>query len=232
MPLPSISLEPLEAETFAPFGTVTQAPRPLTSSPLINGVSPVSANQGTAQKYSSVAPLTNQYGSSSSPSTARSILSMFVCHPRRLTTEAETASRGGLAGTTILQQGVLERHPYTTQTFSPLALDRDHGGRAFVVMVAPTDKHNPQGDGVGPGTMRSGPPDVRRARAFLGSGDQAVTYGAGTWHAPMAVVGSAPVSFLVAQYVNGVAEDDCQEWHAAQGEELRVDVGGLAKAKL
>jgi ureidoglycolate lyase len=51
-----------------------------------------------------------------------------------------------------------------------------------------------------------------------------VTYGPGTWHAPMMVLpplekevedghtgGTGTIDFLVTQFANGVAEEDCQE---------------------
>lgn len=38
-----------------------------------------------------------------------------------------------------------------------------------------------------------------------------MTYSAGTWHAPMVVVGEQRVDFVVTQFANGVADEDCQE---------------------
>ena len=92
----------------------------------------------------------------------------------------------------------MERHPYTTQTFTPLGLSPDDTETSYLVVVAPTD----------PATDL---PDVAHIKAFMARGSQAVTYGVGTWHAPMIVVGKDDVSFVVTQFVNGVAEDDCQE---------------------
>lgn len=76
----------------------------------------------------------------------------------------------------------------------------------------------------------------------MANGSQAVTYGPGTWHAPMVVLGQEAVDFVVVQYANGVALDDCQEVEltSRNGEEgLRVvleegDFGGrrTEKAKL
>lgn len=68
------------------------------------------------------------------------------------------------------------------------------------------------------------PPDLTRLHAFIGRGDQAVTYGVGTWHAPMVVVGRRRVDFVVVQFVNGTA-DDCEEVEV--GEEVTVDLSGL-----
>ena len=56
-----------------------------------------------------------------------------------------------------------------------------------------------------------GPPDLSNLRAFIADGAQAVTYGVGTWHAPMVVIGKKRVDFVVVQFANGVPEDDCQE---------------------
>ena len=51
-----------------------------------------------------------------------------------------------------------------------------------------------------------------------------MTYGAGTWHAPMVVLGDRRVDFVVTQFVNGVPEDDCQE---VLVENVSVDLSGL-----
>ena len=116
-------------------------------------------------------------------------MAMFVCKPRALTTGN-------------LEIKVLERHPYTTQTFLPLGLSSDDKRTAFLVIVAPT-LPNSQGGFDGP--------DVASAEAFAASGSQGVTYGVGTWHAPMIVVGEQEIDFAVLQYVNGVGQDDCEE---------------------
>lgn len=72
-------------------------------------------------------------------------------------------------------------------------------------------------------------PDLNNIQAFIARGDQAVTYNAGTWHAPMVVLGEKPIDFVVVQYANGVANDDCQEVEITAsdgGEGLAVDVEG------
>jgi len=53
-----------------------------------------------------------------------------------------------------------------------------------------------------------------------------VTYGAGTWHAPMVVLGNKPVDFVVVQFKNGVEVEDCQivEWKAEKREEVLVAI--------
>lgn len=67
-----------------------------------------------------------------------------------------------------------------------------------------------------------GLPDLANLRAFLAHGGQALTYGVGTWHAPMAVVGAVPIDFVVVQFCNGVAEEDC--------EEIEIDGDGMSVA--
>lgn len=51
-----------------------------------------------------------------------------------------------------------------------------------------------------------------------------VTYGVGTWHAPMVVVGEGRVDFVVTQWVNGREEDDCQEVEIPEGVVVVVDL--------
>lgn len=81
-----------------------------------------------------------------------------------------------------------------------------------------------------------GPPDLCNLKAFVAHGAQAVTYGAGTWHAPMVVLGTKRIDFVVVQFANGVPEDDCQEV-GLEGQGVGVVVergrnGGGEKAKL
>ena len=55
-----------------------------------------------------------------------------------------------------------------------------------------------------------------------------VTYGVGTWHAPMVVVGGR-ADFVVVQHMSGREDEDCQEVDV-QG--LEVVVEGAERAKL
>ena len=84
-------------------------------------------------------------------------------------------------------------------------------------------------------------PNLANIKAFIARGDQAVTYGPGTWHAPMVVLGEQAVDFVVVQYANGVPLEDCQEveLESADGEGWGVVVedgllasGGGVRAKL
>ena len=70
---------------------------------------------------------------------------------------------------------------------------------------------------------------MENIKAFVANGRQAVTYGAGTWHAPMIVVGKKRVDFVVVQHINGVSEDDCQEVEIVGDVRVVLDEGGSAR---
>jgi ureidoglycolate lyase len=221
-----VTATPLERSAFAQFGDVIENPNPelhpsafsasASASASVPASAParalfdaVSANQGTAIKYQNVTRMVNLYGDAPSGRSGAAVTSMFVCAARAL----------GPDGTFPVR--ILERHPYTTQTFTPLG----QAGR-YLVIVAPSlppgladaglpvpseDSDATQSAGVSlPGR---GVPDVRRLRAFVATAGQAVTYGAGTWHAPMVALGKpgATVDFVVVQFANGVGIEDCQE---------------------
>jgi ureidoglycolate lyase len=67
-------------------------------------------------------------------------------------------------------------------------------------------------------------PDLCRIRTFVATATQAVTYGAGTWHAPMVALGDKgtdAMDFVVVQFANGVTFEDCQEVYLEGGSESR-----------
>ncbi|KAL4977772.1 ureidoglycolate hydrolase [Aspergillus desertorum] len=235
----SVTPEPLTRDAFAPFGSaiipplprsVTTAPSPLSSHPKHPLVAtPVAANQLSALKYSPISPLLNNYPSrcpSKQPSEAR--MSMFSCFPRtlRIATGTGKDKAGNEKERVVFDVGILERHPYTTQTFSPLGLGSDDKTTYYLVIVAPTLQGETATARTETGEHVSicDPPDLNKLRAFVATGELAVTYGAGTWHAPMVVVGERRVDFVVTQFVNGVAEEDCQE--VCFGEGIVVDLSG------
>ncbi|KAL4957819.1 ureidoglycolate hydrolase [Aspergillus filifer] len=235
-PTLTLNPEPLTRESFAPFGTAiipplprttTNPPTPLNTHPKNKSVpEPVSANQGSALKYSPISPLTDYYSKwncpSGKPSEAR--MSMFSCFPRQL------RNIGGESGKRVFDVGILERHPFTTQTFAPLGLSHD-SETFYLVIVAPslTGTTQPAELDSGETVTISNPPDLSKIRAFVARGDQAVTYGAGTWHAPMVVLGSQRVDFVVSQFVNGVGDEDVQEVRFPEG--VNVEVGGREKGR-
>ena len=65
-----------------------------------------------------------------------------------------------------------------------------------------------------------------------------MTYGAGTWHAPMIVIGDRPIDFVVVQFANEVGIEDCQEVAlkpnklAKEGVVVMVDTNGAGKVQV
>jgi ureidoglycolate lyase len=244
-----IKLEHLNRASFSPFGTVIQNPAHNTSDPNPSSsgskkqpqLKVTQANQGSALKYIDISHLTNHYGSARSKKPARAVMNMFVCKPRTLRSRRAgrenivTDQVTGVEVEKVFDVEILERHPYTPQTFVPVGLARDDVKTKYLVVVAPTLPMPASGDGmiskarkvlstwasspsqesgidpVVPKPKGPGLPDLRNLRAFLADGSQAVTYGPGTWHAPMVVIGEKPIEFVVIQYANAVADEDCQE---------------------
>ncbi|KAI0538136.1 ureidoglycolate hydrolase [Xylaria digitata] len=212
----AIPAVPLTRDAFTPFGDVIANPRPASrpsnTAPevIARGELPcgaISANQGTAIQYKGIASMRDLYSSAPSQKAGSARMTMFVCGARTL-----VPADGGEANS--IQVKVLERHPFTSQTFIPLTAD---GTKRYLVIVAPTldptgeDEELPAPGETGlPGR---GLPDVQRLSAFIASGEQAVTYSAGTWHAPMVALGppDSTIDFVVVQFANDVPVEDCQE---------------------
>ena len=210
----------LTQTAFAPFGIVIENTlgHDVDSMPTNRPASKsrfVAANQGTALKASNVSPWVDKYGQSKSGEQGQPLISMFSCFPRLLSQEAGQESR-------IFPVGILERHPYTTQTFVPMGLSPTDTSTNYLIIVAPTMPST----GAFPDR---GPPDLSNLKAFVAHGRQAVTYGAATWHAPMVVTGDKRIDFVVVQSTNGIPEDDCQETKV-QGEGLAVAVDDVARS--
>ncbi|CCX29551.1 ureidoglycolate hydrolase [Pyronema domesticum] len=178
--LPVLSIAPLTPEAFAPFGTVVITPQ----------TGGITVNQGSATKHPRISPLHHSYPASSPPATTN--MNLFQCRPRSLP----------LSG--IFNCQILERHPYTTQTFIPMAA----GEEGYIVIVAPT------------GT--DGWPVLGNMKAFKAEKEMAVTYGKGTWHAPMVVL-EKETKFVVVNGENGVGREDCEEVTIG-GEGVKVKV--------
>lgn len=192
----------------------------------------------------------------------KAVMNMFVCAPRSLIPRSQDKEREE----GCFEVEILERHPFTTQTFIPLGLSGKEGERtSYLVIVAPSLEPSGEDEGLPVPTSTSefgrypgrGLPDLKGVQAFLANGSQAVTYGAGTWydlkisrfpycmrkegranshfhrHAPMVVIGEKPIDFVVVQFANGVAIEDCQEvkFKKENGGGLLVTIPG-PKAKL
>lgn len=211
---------PLIREAFAPFGDVIDNPRPqlhpsaaaraeLTNPLPYDGIV---ANQGTAIKYQHVTRMVNLYDQAPSGRPGDAVANMFVCAARTLIPAPGSSER-------VFPVVVLERHPYTNQTFIPLTAD---SRKRYLVIVAPTLPPSPADQKLpvptkplagGPQLPGRGLPDITQLRAFIATSEQAVTYGTGTWHSPMVALGPAgtALDFVVIQFANNVAIEDCQE---------------------
>ncbi|KAF3004820.1 Ureidoglycolate lyase [Curvularia kusanoi] len=306
MPCPSIRIpmELLTPTAFAQFGTVIENPATSPSSKLAipHRVAPpahVVANQGSATKYLDVTHMSNLYSLAPSKKPAKAVMNMFVCQPRQLRSNEASESipsswgdldldededeSSGEFDRQLLDVTILERHPFTTQTFIPMGLAAQDRHTQYLVIVAPTlpasasRRHTgrpppyptplparkkswtdvfararpapyatesappaPQFEKLHPSARPKGPglPDLKNLRAFVARGDQAVTYGAGTWHAPMIVIGDRPIDFVVVQFANEVGIEDCQEVVLKPGEAARegvvvmVDSDGAGKVQV
>ena len=74
-------------------------------------------------------------------------------------------------------------------------------------------------------------PDLHNMRAFVAGPGVGVTYGTGTWHAPMVVVGSGRIDFIVSQWMSGRREEDCQEVELGEGISVVVDDAGSGQSR-
>jgi ureidoglycolate lyase len=223
-----VTARPLSREAFAAFGDVIQNPQPKITPSSAAVILPsqllpydgVTANQGSAIKYQHVSRPVNLYDQAPSRVPGKGIMSLFVCGARKLEQDAQLSAGQGdrrrRRGDCFVVE-ILERHPFTTQTFIPLTADQ---AASFLVIVAPSlppsraDEALPVPKaGVGTSLPGRGLPDLRRLQAFTATAGQAVTYGAGTWHAPMVALGApgTAIDFVVIQSANGVGIEDCQE---------------------
>lgn len=225
--------EPLTPSTFSPFGTVITPPLPAAQTTVPNSrclplplypshqPEPVLVNQSTALKYSPLSPLINRYPDAPSHGEGRPLMSMFSCFPRKLNDDGD------------FEVTILERHPFTTQTFAPIGLSKLETDTCFLVIVAPS-LPDPLSRATPPESevQIQRPPDLFNLKAFWACGGQAVTYGVGTWHAPMVVLGRQRVDFVVTQFVSGVAEEDCQEVRIKKGITVHCGAAGRLGPKL
>ena len=165
-------------------------------------------------------------------------MSLFACFSRELRAAGASSPTTG-----FFDVRILERHPYTTQTFIPFNSTDGHHDQTeplYLVIVAPSLKNQtttatlPNTSTGKPETVTiADPPDLSSVKAFVAHHGQAVTYGAGTWHAPMVVLGQRRLDFLVVQFANGVGDEDVQEVEFGEGIEVQVEgAGGLSTARL
>lgn len=189
--IPVVKATPLTPEAFAEYGGVISAREQLKTMKVL------SANYGTAKKLFKVSPVVNNFDKCPSGVASTPNFNMFQCSPPNHLLKYNV---NGKKGVTQYHSTVLERHPFSTQTFLPMG--RDRNATAYLVIVAKN-----RADGL---------PDVNTVQAFVCRGDQAVTYGAGTWHAPMVALGDT-CDFGVFINENGQGDEDCQETYFKPG---------------
>ncbi|MCJ1373267.1 Ureidoglycolate lyase [Loxospora ochrophaea] len=206
------SVQPLSQAAFKPFGYVIETQSIRTSEQEWQTVTTdsqaVMANQGTALKHRNVSPLVSKYDTAPTQFRAEPVMSMFVCLPQKLNPVYHKKDQEAVVGSDknnlvgLFDLKIMERHPYTTQTFVPFGLHAQDSCTRYLVVVAPTSYSTEK---------KAEVPDTGGIRAYIAHGSQAVTYEVGTWHAPMIVIGRQPINFIVTQFTNNVAEDDCEE---------------------
>ena len=203
-------------ETFEPFGAIVAIRIPpnlqsidaITSSavpdPKITDTYKL-ANGDTALKSRVPWTLTNGRQDPPSGIPPWPVINTFTCFPQAIQPHSPVAS--------IFRVCTLERHPYTSQTFVPMTSPAANADTKYLVIVAP----NSVTEGSGEDTR----PAVGEAKALVLDRAQAVSYGAGTWHSPMVVLGPERIDFAVMQQINNVEEEDCQTV-TIEGEGLQI----------
>ncbi|WPK24364.1 hypothetical protein PUMCH_001635 [Australozyma saopauloensis] len=202
--LPEVRAQNLTPEAFAPYGGIISADHQ------IKNAESSSANYGTATKIHRVAPVENHFSKCKSGAPATPRWNIFRCSAPKHLINVKSGK------TKTYTAKVLERHPYSTQTFIPMGQAREKD--SYVVIVAQTDYSSDQ-------LL----PDPTTLKAFICKGNQSITYGAGTWHAPMVVVDEQipHIDFAVFIHENGVAEEDCQECYFEPGYSVAYEVNEL-----
>lgn len=165
-----IAAQPLTISSFSRFGSIVSPDE------AVAGLDERArtANQGTAIKLLKVSTVENDF-----KEVREANWNLFRCFPaphlrRHFLCGARSQNGNESNLETVLHSiKVLEKHPFSSQTFLPMGRDREDV--SYLVVVALADE--------------SGEPDLSTLEAFTCKGTQAVTYGAGVWHAPMIVLG-------------------------------------------
>ncbi|GJC89105.1 ureidoglycolate lyase [Colletotrichum liriopes] len=208
-----VPAEPLTRSSFARFGDVIENPHPdvLPSASLPPSVSAsfsaVPANQGSAIKYQNVSTPLDLYSQAPSGA-AKPIVSIFSCAARAL----EPANPVAAPPISTLLPYTYAGPPGEAGSAIPRHRRPDPPEPSAQTDFLPAPTTGGKGRGL---------PDLKGLKAFVAYPGQAVTYGAGTWHAPMVALGpqGTAIDFVVTQFASGVGVEDCQEVEfAAAGE--------------
>lgn len=165
-----IKCELLSNNSFQPYGSIVSPDEEVEK---LDKES-CNANQGTAIKLSQVSDIT-RYGNIKPETTPN--LNLFRCFPRPHLKRSFLEDKLDELQHTV---HVLEKHPFSSQTFLPMG--RAGNELAYLIVVALPKRGETDKDILNE-------PDFSTLRAFICKGNQAVTYGQGVWHAPMIVVG-------------------------------------------
>lgn len=185
--------EPLTISSFAPFGSIISPNEEVSKL----DDSAKNANQGTAIKLLQVSKIENNLPFQNAPN-----WNFFRCFPQSHLKRSFQDSQVGCASMINHPILVLEKHPHSSQTFLPMG--RFEAEISYLVVVALEQQNMAK-------------PDLSTLKAFTCKGNQAVTYGAGIWHAPMIVLGKSDYldfGVLIYEVLDpNFPEEDCVEEH-------------------
>lgn len=119
---PVIVTKPLTPKSFADFGDIISADHQ------IGLKEQSSANYGTAIKVHKVSKINNNSSKANSGVKAQANWNIFRCSPPLHLFQKNSN------GETVYLSKVLERHPYSTQTFLPMGVDKEKD--AYIVICA------------------------------------------------------------------------------------------------
>ncbi|KAG9290679.1 hypothetical protein G9A89_011642 [Geosiphon pyriformis] len=210
LPVSDISLykliaEPLTNHAYAAYGQIISSfieanlysPNSVS---ITNGIKVTPANQGTARKFNHVARLINFRQNISTDKEGRLLaraepnLSIFRCRP---------------ATKLPIEVKLLERHPYSSQSFIPMGEENFRGYLVIVCLNGNDDK-----------------PNLSTLRAFVASRTQGINYNPGVWHHPMIPL-EETTNFACFTYESGVSLEDCEEITLDDMNSITVEVPGF-----
>lgn len=158
-------------------------------SPKLQNANTKKGNAGTSTKTPDIAPVVDLYAQAPSGKPSRLVMSASRNTGREV---KQSQSRRSI------EVPMLEKHPFTSQQFIPMG---GTSSGSYVVVVADS--------------LEDGRIDAQSIRAFLVRGDEGISYGAGLWHAPMAVITEVSlVSASIAELslVLGAEPDQLSRW--------------------
>lgn len=122
----AVVTKPLTPKSFAKFGDIISADHQ------IGLKEQSSANYGTAVKVHKVAKVINNSSNAKSGVKAQANWNIFRCSPPNHLFQKNSD------GNIVYLSKVLERHPYSTQTFLPMGVDKEK--YAYIVICAKSRK--------------------------------------------------------------------------------------------